>query len=371
VLCEYPTLLGGERSLLATLAAVRAAGFEVNVAAPPAGPLAAAVQQLGVCHVPWRTHDEAGQRRPLEQLRAVLDALLADVRPDLVHANSVSTSRIAGPVVAERRVAGISHLRDIVKLAPQAIADLNAHRRLLAVSRATRDFHVHQGIDATKCVVVPNGIDLAEFRPGAATGYLNSELRLPADARLVATIGQIGLRKGTDIALAAARQVAADFPDVHWLVIGERTSNKQEAHEFEALVRAIAGEPPLTGRVHFLGTREDVPQILVECQLLVHAARQEPLGRVLLEAAACGLAMVATDVGGTREIFSGEDQGGLLVTSDNRAALAEAIRTVLQNRELRLALGRAARRRVEQAFDIRSTAARLIEHYQSALAESV
>ncbi|MEX2317792.1 MAG: glycosyltransferase family 4 protein [Pirellulales bacterium] len=370
ILCEYPTLLGGERSMLATLEAVGAADFDVNVAAPPAGPLAAAIGQHAARHVPWHTHDDAGERFPLERLRADLDAMIADVRPDLVHANSLSTSRIAGPVVVKRGVAGVGHLRDIVKLAPQAMIDVNAHRRLLAVSRAVRDFHIHQEIDATKCAIVYNGIDLDEFQPGTATGYLHRELQLPTASQLVAMIGQIGLRKGTDVALAAAWQVAAEVPDVHWLVVGERTSNKREAHEFEALVREIAGESPLSGRVHFLGTRTDVPQILVECDLLVHAARQEPLGRVLLEAAACGVAIVATDVGGTREIFTGESECGLLVPSDNRSALAEAILAVLRNLDLRLKLGRAARRRAEQAFDIRDAAARLIQQYQSALASS-
>ena len=133
-----------------------------------------------------------------------------------------------------------------------------------------------------KCVVLNNGVDLDEFQPRPPTGYLHRELDLPASARLIAVIGQLGLRKGTDVALAAALQIADNAPDVHWLIVGERTSNKAESHEFEALLRSIAAEQPLAGRVHFLGSRSDVAQLLNECTLLVHAARQEPLGRVLL-----------------------------------------------------------------------------------------
>ena len=128
-----------------------------------------------------------------------------------------------------------------------------------------------------------------------------------------------------------------------------------------------AQEPPLAGRVHFLGTRNDVPQLLPECALLVHAARQEPLGRVLLEAAACGLAVVATDVGGTREIFPTEADGAVLVPADDPVAIADAVTALLGDDARRAALGRAGRRRAEAAFDVHSAAARLIDLYQSVL----
>lgn len=170
------------------------------------------------------------------------------------------------------------------------------------------------------------------------------------------------------MALAAALQIADRFPDVHWLIVGERTSNKDESREFEELLQSIAGDEPLAGHVHFLGSRADVPNVLAECDLLVHAARQEPLGRVLLEAAASGLAIVATDVGGTREIFPRDADAAILVPPDNRSALAEALGDLLQDDHRRKALGVAARQRAESAFDIRNAVTRLIEQYHSVLA---
>jgi glycosyltransferase involved in cell wall biosynthesis len=363
ILCEYPTLLGGERSMLATLRAVAAAGFDVHVAAPPGRPLADALREAGVSHVRWSTHDDEHERLPLDRIRAGLANLFDQVRPDLVHANSVSTARISGPVAAGAGLPSVGHLRDIVRLSRQAIDDLNRHRRLIAVSRAARDFHVAQGIDATGCVVVYNGVDLDAFCPRAPTGYLHREFGVPPAVRLVATIGQLGLRKGTDVALAAALQAAGAVPDVHWLIVGERTSNKAESREFEALLRSIASEPPLAGRVHFLGSRSDVPLLMNECVLLVHAARQEPLGRALVEAAASGLPVVATDVGGTREIFPTESDGAVLVPPDNRFALAEAMAQLLNDEGRRQSLGAAARRRAAAAFNICETADRIIAQY--------
>ena len=283
----------------------------MSIATPAKGNLAAALHVRGIAHIAWNPHDPSGKRRPLDRLRNDLAAIIADVRPAILHANSLSTSRIVGPVAAEYDLPSIGHLRDILKLSNQAVADLNRHRRLIAVSAATRDYHVAQGLDAAKCVVLNNGVDLARFRPQKFVGYLHRQLGLPMNAPLIAVIGQLGLRKGTDVALAAALQLAEHLPRVHWMIVGERTSNKPESQDFEAKLHALASQEALGGRVHFLGSRTDVEQWLNECTLLVHAARQEPLGRVLLEAAAAGLAVVATDVGGTREIFPTEDDGAV------------------------------------------------------------
>jgi glycosyltransferase involved in cell wall biosynthesis len=364
ILCEYPTLLGGERSMLAMLPAVRAAGFEVHVAGPPEGPLAAALAHEGVYQQAWRTRDAHGVRLRLEKLRSDLAVLLRQLRPALVHANSLSTSRISGPVASECGILSVGHLRDIAKLAPQAIHDINRHDQILAVSHATREFHIAQGIDPARCAVVYNGVDLDLFCPRPATGFLHEELQIPAKSRLVVCIGQLGLRKGTEVALSAALDIAADFLDVHWMIVGERTSNKQESVDFEVLLHSIAAENAFAGRVHFLGSRADIPQLLNECVLLVHAARQEPLGRVLLEAAASGLAVVATDVGGTKEIFSRNQDGAILVPADDREALARAMGDVLSDDKHRQSLGSAGRRRAQTAFDIRHASGRLIAEYR-------
>jgi glycosyltransferase involved in cell wall biosynthesis len=367
ILCEYPTLLGGERSMLSTLSAVQAAGFDVLVAAPPTGPLANALEEGGVSRVEWRAMHECGVRRPLEDLRADLTETLRGTRPNLIHANSLSMSRVAGPVAAMVGIPSIGHIRDIVKLTEQAVADVNCHRRLIAVSRATRDYHALQGVDAKKCVAIHNGIDLDEFCPRPATRYLHRELGLPREARLIATVGQIGLRKGMDVVLSAALQAADQLPAMHWLIVGERTSEKAESLEFEQLLRDLAVEPLLAGRVHFLGRRDDVAQLLCECTMLIHAARQEPLARVLLEAAASGVPIVATDVGGTREIFPTDAAGAILVPPNERGALAQALIELCCDDGRREKLGRAGRRRAEEAFDVRVASAMLIEQYQAML----
>jgi glycosyltransferase involved in cell wall biosynthesis len=302
LLCEYPTLSGGERSMLATLDGVRRAGIDVAVIAPPEGPLAAALAARGVEVLPFRFRDAAGRRLPQGRLREQLAQRLGRRRPGLLHANSLAMGRLSGPVVADLGLPSIAHLRDIVRLSPQAVADLNRHTRLLAVSEATRRFHAACGLDPDKTHVLHNGVELDTFQPRPGSGYLHRELGLSPEIHLVGTIGQIGLRKGQDVLLGAAALLADELPHVHYVIVGRRWSDKPESRQFETELHAAA-TGALAGRVHFLGYRSDVGRILGELCLLVHPARQEPLGRALLEGAASGAAVVATDVGGTPEIF--------------------------------------------------------------------
>jgi glycosyltransferase involved in cell wall biosynthesis len=212
--------------------------------------------------------------------------------------------------------------------------------------------------------VLRNGVDLRQFRPRSPTGYLHRELNIPAEAPLVGDVGQIGLRKGQDVLMAAATALAGRLPEFHCLFVGRRSSGKEESRRFESDLRAAA-RGPLTGRVHFVGQRCDIEALLPELTLLVHVARQEPLGRVLLEAAACGVAVIATDVGGTREIFPPATCSARLVSPDRPDDLAAAMAELLGDPSERRRLGIAARRRAEAAFDVRDAVAGLVEHYRA------
>jgi glycosyltransferase involved in cell wall biosynthesis len=363
LLCEYATLNGGERSMLATLDGLRAAGFSPTVMAPAQGPLADALLARHVELLPFECRTTAGTRRPQNQLRDELGQRMQRRPPALLHANSLAMGRLSGPVTADLGIPSLSHLRDIINLSGQAIADLNRHTRLLAVSHAVREFHVAAGLTAEKVHVVYNGVDLDEFRPRTPTGYLHGELGLPPESLLIGTIGQIGLRKGQDVLLHAAAAIADRLPQVHYLIVGRRHSEKEESRQFEQNLHDLSSGP-LAGRVHFLGIRHDVARLLSELAMLVHSARQEPLGRVLLEASAAGLAVVATDVGGTSEIFPPDRDAARLVPSGDATALGTAIVELVDDPALRNRLGAAARRYAETRFNIRNSVHALLPHYE-------
>ncbi|MHC4117702.1 MAG: glycosyltransferase family 4 protein [Planctomycetota bacterium] len=363
---EYGTLNGGELSLLAMLEILGQTEFEFVAAAPASGMLRERLEQCGVQVLPLMLTDTQGQKRSVGHINSHLVELVARVSPDLVHSNSLSMGRMVGRIASQLPIPCTAHLRDIIRLNKTAVCDLNRNAGLVAVSSATRRFHVEQGMLPDKLRVIYNGVDTGLFRPAPASGILKNELGLSDSAVLLANIGQICLRKGQTLLAQAAVSLAEEFPQANYLFIGQRHSQKDESIAYENAIKVVFREAGIEDRLFCLGFREDIPEILHEVDLLVHTAHQEPLGRVLLEAAACGRPIVATDVGGTAEILR-DKVSALLVQPDDIEALAAAIRRMLTDRKLRVRLGKHARKVAIEKFSLPTAAARVGAFWKSFL----
>ena len=363
---EYATLNGGEFSLLAMLEALGQTEFEFVAAAPASGMLTERLEQCGVQVLPLTLTDTQGQKRPIDQINSHLLELVTRVSPDLVHSNSLSMGRMIGRITSQLSIRCTSHLRDIIKLNERAVSDLNRNAGLIAVSNATKQFHVEQGMLSDKLRVIYNGVDTELFRPAPATGILKRELGLNDSEVLLANIGQICLRKGQTLLAQAAVCLAEEFPEANYLFIGQRYSEKSESVAHENAIGRIFREAGIEERLFSLGFRQDIPLILNEVDLIVHAAHQEPLGRVLLEASSCGRPIVATKVGGTGEILA-DEVSALLVRPGDHQALTAAIRRMLTDRELRIRLGRQARTVAMKKFPLPTAAANVAAFWKSFL----
>lgn len=363
---EYGSLNGGEFSLLALLQGLGSEAFEFVAAVPSTGRLTTRLGHLGIRTIPLQIRNLQGKKRSMAEVSAHLESLIKRVSPDLVHANSLSMGRMLGRVAPQLSIPCTVHLRDIIKLSKAALADLNQNTGLIAVSQATRAFHLLQGIHPHKLRMIHNGIDTQVFRPRRPIGTLRQDLGLSDRAILIANIGQICLRKGQTLLAQAAVSLAEAFPQVYYLFVGKRYSQKQESVAYEDSIKDIFRAGGIGHRLFFLGFRDDIPRLLNQIDLLVHTAHQEPLGRVLLEAAACARAMVATKVGGTTEILT-DRESALLVPPDNANALAGAMRELLQDCALRHRLGRQAREQVVENFALRIAAQRMRAFWESFL----
>lgn len=295
---EYGALNGGEFSFLTALPFLQAAGFEFTALLPVDSGFAELLQRNGVNIAPFSFHDPVLQcRKTQDQIRRELSNAIDRLKPDLVHANSLAASRILGPVTSAKKTIGLGYVRDIIKLSRQAIEDVNQLDRLIAVSKATADFHIDRGVDASIVTVVHNGVDLKRFRPRTDQPKANRKICL--------SIGQIGIRKGLDLTLEMMAGVCHRHADAELWIVGERHSQKDEAIEYEQKLHSFSKANFSDQQVRWLGRRDDIPSLMQQADMLIHAARQEPLGRVLLEAAAAGLPTVTTNVGGSPEIFCG------------------------------------------------------------------
>ena len=355
---EFPSLNGGERSMLAVVRQLRGRGIEFIALAPGNGPLKESLASCGIRTLPFNVRDPDGNRRPREDILKELGETLTAADCDLVHANSLSMGRLTGAIAGELPVPAVAHLRDILKLSQTAVRELNANTHLVAVSEATRSYHIAQGLAGERVLTIYNGVDTNEFQPRRTDGEVRRELGLAADDFLVLTVGQIGLRKGQDILAEAAALLAPRLPSACYVLAGERSSNKEESLRFEEQITARLGRLAGGDRLRLLGNRGDMPRLMNACDVLVHPANQEPLGRVLLEASASGRPIIATDVGGTREILQ-HGESALLVPAGSPQALADAMMKLADDPKLRSKLAENARRRIVEHFPIETAAAKL------------
>ena len=372
VFAEYGVRNGAENSWLTVARILKTRGWNFIVATPNTTPTefsSAAGQDFEIAS--FNLHDNSGTRKSQQEIRADISQTITEVKPDLIHCNSLSTARLVGPVSSQLTVPAAGHLRDILRLSKQAITDINWLDQIIAVSDATKDFHEGQGIDAQKCTTIHNGVDLKQFRPNQPVDDLRAELGLAPETLLLACIGQIGMRKGTDVVLHAFNELAKNSKRKLFLaIVGQRNSQKQEAIEYEQRLHNLVEQYQLQNCVRFLGRRSDVSTLLGSSHLLLHAARQEPLGRVLLEAAACGCPFVATDVGGTAEIVAGLESLELTCPVDDPETMATLAGRFLENEEFHAAVSRKLRSQAELFFDAQFSAAKIERIYEELVRRS-
>ena len=287
----------------------------------------------------------------LSTIKRVTD-VYRDVRPDVVHHFTIKcviygsiAARRAGVKCVVNSVTGLGFalLANTMKARLIRPVVLALYRHALRGTQVVfqntdnRDMLAAHGV-LKQCevrVIAGDGIDTKQFRPAAPTTQKTNVLMM---ARLLRS-------KGIAEFVEAARQVRAVMPEVRFLMAGEADRGNPESVPNEILTQWKAENV-----VKFLGHRSDALALNQACVVAVLASTQgEGIPRALLEAAACGRALVATDVPGCRELVI-DGVTGLLVPPGNASALANAILQLLRDDAQRDRLGAAARALVEKQF---------------------
>jgi glycosyltransferase involved in cell wall biosynthesis len=212
----------------------------------------------------------------------------------------------------------------------------------VAVSEDLRDQGVRAGIyHAKKVTVIPNGLQFDHLPSAFDAAAKRTDLRIPADAPVIGTVTRFEPQKANDVFLRAVEQVLRRVPHVTTLIAGDGPQRVQ--------LEALAAQLGIADRITFLGWRDDAVELLGTMEVFCMSSRWEGCPMVLLEAMAMRCPVVATDIGGVREIVvSGET--GWLVPPDDPAALADALVRLIASPAERQRMGQAGRRRVEQHF---------------------
>ena len=204
---------------------------------------------------------------------------------------------------------------------------------------------------------IGNGVDPARFhdkRSRATRTRLRTEIGSPDDKVVILSIGRLVAEKGFPELIAAMRGVDADL----W-VIGERLDSDHAGSISNALESARR-DRSLKDRIHFLGYRDDVPDLMRAADVYVLASHREGLPRSIIEAMMCSLPVVATNIRGCREeVVDGET--GILVGVNNPSALTRALVTLAADPEKRKKMGAAGRARALELYDEQKVVERQID----------
>lgn len=223
---------------------------------------------------------------------------------------------------------------------------------VIAISDPVRESLAASGVKLERIVVVPDAVDLEELRAIDRTRL--PDLALPPGARLAVNLASLTREKDQATLVASAAILARVLPDLHWAVVGEgplRSDLQQQIRELG-----------LAERFRLLGDLPDPHLLLARADVFVLSSTAEGLGSSILAAMALGVPVVATQVGGVGKLL--DTGAGLLVSSGDAAGLAEAVRQMLSEPELRDRVTRAARGQIIH-YSSSGMAERVLSVYRS------
>jgi glycosyltransferase involved in cell wall biosynthesis len=352
--------------------ALQAAGHEVLLVSPP-GDYGARFHELGLRWMPLPAMDRRSLN-PLREIRALAElvALFRRERPHLVHNFTIKCAvygslagMLAGVPARINAVAGLGYvfassdrrarlLRPLVRALMRFALRGRRARLILQNHDDARMFLDHRLIDEARVrVIAGSGVDCARFVP--QTRPRNDPPRVLLAARLL-------WEKGLAEYVEASRSLRAQGRRVRFLLAGAFDPGNPAAVP-EATVRGWADE----GAIEWIGHVDDMPALFASSDIFVLPSYyREGLPKSLIEAAACALPLITTDMPGCRDVVT-DGVDGLIVPPANADALCTAIARLLDAPELARTLGLAARARALAEFDERIVIRRTLETYGEVL----
>ncbi len=233
--------------------------------------------------------------------------------------------------------------------------------RIIAVSHAVKAHLIEQGVDRDKIRVVYNGVDLQKFVPPVDRNASKSAVGLPPETLLVGVVAHLTAKKGHKWFLDAVSPLFAKFPDLRVVFLGEG----EERANLKKQLRELGHE----NRVIFAGFHGDViPWMAAMDALVLPPIAKEGFGRVLVEAGAMNIPVIGSDIGGINEVIV-PGETGFLVAPGDETALRNAVKSLLEDANLREKMGACGRKRALIEFSQECMVANTERVYRELLAE--
>jgi glycosyltransferase involved in cell wall biosynthesis len=234
---------------------------------------------------------------------------------------------------------------------------------VLAVSPQVRDFCIQQdGLDSAKVHTLFSGLEMEQVQQAELRSIMRRRMNIPEHVPVITTVGNIRRVKGIDVLVEAAALVCQKYPDTLFLVAG-RKSEEQYCRELERRILSSG----LSANFRFLGSCDNIFSILRMSDVFCLPSRSEGFSNALLEAMACRLPCVATNVGGNREVLQ-HGQTGFIVANEDHHELAARLIYLLDHPGAAAAMGSRGEAVVRNGFTAETMIKNLVRVYQSLLA---
>lgn len=372
---------GPQFRILQVARVLRSRGFDTLVAMPKGDPLfSLRLKSAGI----------AAAVLPLVRLRKTIDPrphllylgkfwpnvralrhLIRNSRTRVVHTNGFMHLQAAIAASLEGS-ALVWHLNDVNPV-PRGLAAIvpfiKRHAHVIAIaSRAVGRHYLGDTWDKHPRVrLLYPPVDMARLGSPRDGAKIRAELGIPPDVMLIGTVGNLDPGKGFEFLIPAAVQIKRRFAAVKFAIAGAHLENRKQ---YAQQLHRLCGELGVANDVLFLGRRSDIPELLASMTIYVHPSEAEAAPMAVMEASASGLPVVATDVGGTRELVE-PGVTGVIVPPRSAGSIAEAVIQLLQHPEAAAEMGKDGRRRMERHFSLEACAAAHAEIYASAIRAAV
>jgi len=363
---------GGEINLVELLSAAGQTGrWTVACACPQESRLSQALKEIRVQQWDYgfaeslNTLRVVGRRfsllRSLRGLAALcaarrrLEKVIADFRPEAVVSCTNKDHFCAVSACATASVRSVWWVNDIISadFFPRSVRLMFCWRarrasHLITVSNFARQALVSQGLRGELVTTIHNGIPLDRYQRGQR-GFLRRQFGLPNDEPLIGILGRYTPWKGQELFLRVAHAWTRENSSGHFVLIGNAFN---EEEKYESSLRQFVTEHRLGKRVHFVPFQSNVAAALSDLEVLIHASlRPEPFGRVIIEAMALGVPVIAARAGGVPEIIA-DGVDGLLANPGDTSDYVIKLRELFASKDLAGKLSRAARETVQKRFTL-------------------
>lgn len=292
-----------------------------------------------------------------------LARLIRRERIDVVHVGNGLRANFDGFLACRlTRTPFVCHVKGFEKYGSRERWASRRTDMLLCMTQAILAHCREKGLVPRRARVVYDAVDEAWLRPQRSAASVRGEFGVPSGAPCAGIVGNIQEWKGQQVLVEAMAQVVRTHPDARCLIVG---GTHRAGESYGAALRARCDVLGLRERVHFVGFREDVPDIMNALDVVVHASiRPEPFGRVILEGMLLGKPVVATAAGGVLELIE-DERTGFLVPPGDVAALARVLEKIFDAPQAAAAIGLRAQAWARRRFSLTRQVAEMSDIYES------